>query len=332
MAADAAERTVATQPVGSPPVVGGGGTALPPSYTLPLLLANVPQPPPPDFEAFSFTPALSPQDLAHVVSTVLEGMTAEDVGQLPWALNSTWQNDRGWLTWGYGACTLLFTVSFTYHLQVVAEAAAEHAAQFPSAASTAVADHADAVAVRAERLMRSVRGDAVRPQPLVVIPAEWVIAPPSAHLRCSVFYARTPPPPPVSGGLLDVRDTLTALVVRGDRSSTVLLTGLVLLHRASVSAAAAALSGWTVGRLLPAAMELAAQTHGAGAVLEWPDGCSREMGMGEIRDAHELRILVEALYWILQGNVVVWPREMAALMWLLLDEYDKRTGELVCGD
>ena len=322
--ADAAARSTATQPVGSPLVAGGGGTALPPRHTRPLFPPRVFQPLPPEFEAFSFTPALSPQDLVDVISTVLEGMTAADVGQLPWTLNATWYNDRCWRSWAYGASTLLFTLSFTAHLRAVADAAAEHAAWFPSAPSMAVAQHAGVVASRAEQLMHGSRRDETRPQPLVVIPAGWVAARPPAHLSCSVFYGRNPPPRPVSGRLIDVRDTLAPLVARGDVSSTVLLLGLVLLQRASASAAAAALSGWTVGRLLPAAMELAAQMCGAAAVRKWPRGRSREVGMGEIRDARELRVVVAALCRILDGNLVVWPHEMSAHTWLLFDEYDKR--------
>jgi len=190
--------------------------------------------------------------------------------------------------------------------------------------------HVDQAAAHRGRLRRGRWGEKGRPvrhregiggSPVAVVPTPWLAAYPFPVPYWASFFS--PPTPPQAattcGGLIDVRAELAALVAGGRVPPRAVLAGLLRARRASAVTGAAVLSGWTIGRLLPAAVTLAAFDGRTLAVAD-------VAGVGGMADALDAAGVAWALRELLGGHVAVGAAEVAALEWLLVDRFTVLTG------
>ena len=267
------------------------------------------------------TTRLSLSNLVHVVATVLEGVTPADARALPWHPTASIATYIAWAGWHEQGARAADAATRAIRACAAADAAAATAARAPSpsAADAAEAAHraADAAGAAASASSAAIAGGS----PEAVVPTPWLAAYPfPVPYWASCFYPSTPPQAATTcGGLIDVRAELAALVAGGRVPPRAVLAGLLLARRASAVTGAAVLSGWTIGRLLPAAVTLAAFD---GRTLAAADVA----GVGGMADALDAAGVAWALRELLGGHVAVGAAEVAALEWLLVDRYTVLTG------
>jgi len=275
-------------------------------------------------------PRLTPASAVHLIATVLEGATAADAAALGWSLTPS----HAWAAALRRARAADALVARAIYARSVAAATAAVAAAAPAdVTAAAVADAAARTASVADTIAAVTAGASADALALPIIPVSAVRRWQVRGTPAAAFYTRRPQPVPAAGGLVDVRRLLTCLV--SDRRVGVrpLLAALVLLRRAVVATPAAALSGWTAGRLLPAAVLLASTAQGGwggggGGDDAGEGGLSLEdaVGVGRVRDAAEAAALVAALRGLLGGHVRVDAVEVGVLEWLLVHRYGVLTG------